>query len=212
MHRSFGFLVALVLAASVVAAEKGTALLVQKDFADFDYVADKPADIATVCKLKDDGVVAIIGSPIGYIATKATHKNYRLHAEWRWSGAPGNSGVLVHITGGPKDRQWPLSLQVQTKNKAAGDLLPMAGFTFSDALTSPAGAAVPLKAHTAPDSEKPVGEWNSADIVCRGDTVEVTINGVVQNKVAGCMAAEGKIGFQLEGVPFELRNVRLEPL
>ena len=213
MRFSCGFLTALAFVASGLnAAEKPAVLLAQKDFSDFEYVAGAPADIATVCKLKDDGVVAVSGAPIGYIATKATHRNYRLHAEWRWTGAPGNSGVLVHIASGPKDRQWPLSLQVQTKNKAAGDLLPMAGFTFSDALTSPAGSAVPLKAHTAPDSEKPVGEWNSTDIVCRGDAVEVTINGVVQNKVAGCAVAEGKVGFQLEGVPFELRNIRLESL
>jgi hypothetical protein len=57
-----------------------------------------------------------------------------------------------------------------------------------------------------------VGEWNSCDVTCRGDTIEVTINGVPQNKVTKCVPTAGKVGFQLEGTPFELRNVKIEPL
>ena len=78
-----------------------------------------------------------------------------------------------------------------------------------DALHQPAGR---LLARSGSGSEKPAGEWNSADIVCRGDVIEVTINGVPQNKVTGCSAREGKIGIQLEGIPFELRNVSLMAL
>jgi hypothetical protein len=101
---------------------------------------------------------------------------------------------------------------VQTKNNAVGDLLPMAGATFSESLTSAPGATPLVKAHIAPDSEKPAGEWNSCDIICRGDTIAVTINGVVQNKVTGCSLSGGAVGFQFEGVPFELRDVNLTPL
>lgn len=61
----------------------------------------------------------------------------------------------------------------------------------------------------APDSEKPAGEWNTCDITCRDDTIEVTVNGVLQNRVTGCSLREGRVGFQFEGVPFELRHVRL---
>jgi hypothetical protein len=34
-------------------------------------------------------------------------------------------------------------------------------------------------------------------------------NGVRQNGVTGCAPRSGKIGFQFEGVPFELRRVRM---
>jgi hypothetical protein len=40
----------------------------------------------------------------------------------------------------------------------------------------------------------------------------VTINGVLQNRVTGCSLKEGRIGFQFEGVPFELRGVTLTKL
>jgi hypothetical protein len=35
---------------------------------------------------------------------------------------------------------------------------------------------------------------------------------VAQNRVSGASPAKGPIGFQLEGTPYELRNVRIEQL
>lgn len=165
-----------------------------------------------VMAARPSGVIAVAGNPSGYVATRATYANYRLHAEWRWPGKPGNGGILLHIRGGPKDRVWPLSQQVQTKHGSAGDLLPMAGATFTERLTSAPGAATPIKSHAAPDSERPAGEWNSMDVVCRDGTVEVAINGVAQNRVTGANPSSGRIGIQLEGAPYELRNVRITPL
>lgn len=163
-------------------------------------------DIASVCTARADGVIAATGKPVGFIATTATYHNYRLHAEWRWSGKPGNGGVLLHISSGPKDRAWPLCFQVQTKHGAAGDLLPMAGAAFAEPLTSAPGATA-ARIRISTDSEKPAGEWNTCDLTCRGDTIEVVINGVLQNRVTGISVQEGKIGFQFEGTPFELRGV-----
>ncbi len=184
------------------------------DLAGWEYFTpDTHATLADVCTVKPDGVLAVAGKPNGYLATVASHANYRLHAEWRWPDKAGNSGVLVHISSGPIDRNvWPLCYQIQTKNKSVGDLLPMADAKFAEPLSTPPEAKPPLLGHSAPDSEKPAGEWNTCDIVCRGDTIEVTINGVLQNKVSGCSVHEGKIGIQLEGTPFELRNVTLAPL
>ena len=51
-----------------------------------------------------------------------------------------------------------------------------------------------------------------ADIVSRNGVMDVTVNGVVQNRVTGAKPAQGRIGFQLEGAPYELRNIRLEEL
>ena len=190
----------------------GADLFNGRDLAGWEYVTlPTVMDIASVCTVKPDGVIAVVGKPVGYIAATGSYHDYRLHAEWRWPGKAGNSGVLVHITGGPKDRVWPLCHQVQTKSGNVGDLLPMAGATFAEPLTSAPGATA-IKARTAPDSEKPVGEWNSCDVICRGDTIEVTVNGVLQNRVTRASPATGRVGFQLEGVPFELRRVHLEPL
>lgn len=179
---------------------------------DVDIVTSPAADRSAVWSPRADGVIAVAGKPAGFIATRATYANYRLHVEWRWTGKPGNSGVLLHIASGPKDKVWPLCLQVQTKSGSAGDLLPMAGAHFDQPLSSAPGAYPPIKARTASDSEKPAGEWNSMDVTSRDGVVDVAINGVAHNHVSGLQPRSGPIGFQLEGTPYELRNLRIQPL
>lgn len=202
---------ALPLLCCVLCTASADELFNHRDFSGWELIAPGMSDISTVCHFQSEGVISVTGQPVGFIATARSYENYRLHAEWRWSGKPGNGGVLIHISSGPKDRVWPLCFQIQAKNKSTGDFLPMAGATFAEPLTSAAGAATAIKAHTAPDSEKPAGEWNTCDILCRGDTVEVSINGVVQNRVTQTNPHSGRIGFQLEGTPFELRNITLTP-
>jgi hypothetical protein len=101
---------------------------------------------------------------------------------------------------------------VQNKHGFAGDILPMVGAGFAEPLTTAPGAYPAIKGHTAPDSERPAGEWNSADILARDGVIEVAINGVPQNRVSAVSPAAGRIGFQLEGVPYELRNITITPL
>jgi hypothetical protein len=185
------------------------------DLSGWAYVTTPAADIKSACTLKPDGVVAVIGKPVGYLATTASYQNYRLHAEWRWSADAAknsNSGVLLHIASGPKDRAWPICFQMQLKLQRAGDLLPMAGAAFAEKLSTPPAAKTPQLDRKADSSEKPLGEWNSCDIVCQDGAMEITVNGVLQNRVTKCQPAAGQIGFQLEGTPYELRNVRIEVL
>src|SRR6478735_2734276 len=148
----------LLLTAALTATAQAAspeALFNGHDFTGWQYSGAAGVDIAAVCTQNADGVIAAAGKPSGYIATTNSYANFRLHAEWRWSGQPGNGGVLVHISSGPKDRVWPACYQVQLKNKSVGDLLPMAGATFAEALTSAPGAATAIKAHIAADNEKP---------------------------------------------------------
>lgn len=184
-----------------------------RDLAGWTFVTPTAANIATVCTVKPDGVLAVAGKPVGYLVTEGVYENYRLRLEWRWSGKSGNSGVLLHIASGPIDRNtWPLCLQLQTKATRMGDLLPMAGAKFAEKLSTAPDAKTPQLDRVSPDSEKPAGEWNALEIVCRGSTIECFINGVRQNGVTQCTPHAGRIGFQLEGASYELRNVRLSPL
>ncbi len=219
MMRLLSSLAVFACTAALVRAEapaKSVELFNGQDLSGWDYVTpDKTATLATVCLVKPDGVLAVAGKPVGYLATKGSYGNYRLHVEYRWpadAAKNSNGGVLLHIASGPIDRNtWPLSLQVQTKLTRFGDLLPMAGAAFAEPLTSAPGKTQQLD-RQKPDSEKPPGEWNAIDVVCRGESVEVSVNGVAQNRVTACKPAAGRIGFQLEGMPYELRNLRLAPL
>ncbi|HEX5344160.1 MAG TPA: DUF1080 domain-containing protein [Duganella sp.] len=183
-----------------------------RDFSGWELQTTPAVSVTDAFQVLPDGVIASAGKPSGFIATRESYRNYKLHVEWRWPGKPGNGGVLLHISPGTFDRVWPVSLQVQTKFGNVGDLLPMAAASFAEALTSAAGAETRIKARTAADSEKPAGEWNTCDIVSRDGTVEVSVNGVLQNHVSKVSPASGRIGFQLEATPYELRRVELTPL
>lgn len=180
-----------------------------KDLTGWSYVASgKPADIARVCSVKDD-VLVCTGSPQGYLLLGDVRANYVLHFEWRWttSNPKNNSGGLLNITDGPLQQNlWPISFQAQTKTTFAGDIISMSSAACAEA---PAGKTANKQKDP---SEKAIGDWNAADVVVRGDTIEYTVNGVLQNKVTKCVPSFGKIGFQLEGYPYEMRNIKLSPL
>src|SRR5690606_39815486 len=61
-------------------------------------------------------------------------------------------------------------------------------------------------------SEKPVGEWNTMVIECRGNTIKVWVNGDLVNHGYDCTASKGNIALQAEGAEVEFRKVMLTPL
>jgi hypothetical protein len=228
MNRARAVTLAALLAAIAHAAEPSagppisppgpTDLFNGKDLAGWQYVAGVAGDIQQVAAVKD-GVIAVAGKPNGYLVTTTAWADYTLHVEWRWtSTAPtpvANGGILIHVTSGPVQQNlWPTSFQVQLKVQRAGDVLSMGDAKFAEPPTTAGTAASPSStlARQADASEMPLGEWNRADITVRGTAIDVVINDVKQNRVTRCVPASGRIGFQLEGQPFELRNVRVGPL
>ena len=156
-----------------------------------------------------DGIIHLSSKLSGYLVTEKTFSDYHLHVEWRWpkdAVANSNSGVLVHLHG--PDAVWPLCFECQLKTGNAGQVVGMG-------LDIPA-APMDNKRKRAPklaaSSEKPFTEWNTYEIFCRGDTIEVFINGVRQNFVEKLPASTGGIALQLEGFPIDFRNVWLEKL
>jgi len=61
-------------------------------------------------------------------------------------------------------------------------------------------------------SEKPLGQWNNYDIICKDDWVVALVNGVLQNVATQCSVTSGKICLQSEGTPIECRNIWVELL
>jgi len=126
-----------------------------------------------------NGVIQCQGKPYGYARTLQTYENYQLHVEWRWSDGPGNSGVFLHVN--PPDKVWPLCFEAQLQAGNAGEIRCNGGSTASG-LTPANPKSFPRQ---QPSSEKPAGEWNSYDIICRSNTIVVRVNGVLQNQVTG---------------------------
>jgi len=157
----------------------------------------------------EDGVVKCTGRPAGYMRTEKAYKNYKFVMEWRFT-KPGNSGVLVHMSG--KDGVWPRSLECQGQHQAQGDFWVIGGFEFKEhkAGGQRVNGRNVKKLH--PHNEKPVGEWNTYEIVCDGDTVLPSVNGKLMNEAHECSDTSGKVCIQSEGSQWEARKVYLEPL
>jgi hypothetical protein len=155
------------------------------------------------------GVLSLVGAPSGYLRTVKKFANYHLHIEWRWpygAAAKSNSGVFVHVQGA--DSIWPPGVECQLEAGNAGQLVG----TAVDLPGAPVSNKKPRAPKLAASSEKPFGEWNVFEIFCRGDTIEVFVNGVRQNKVEKISVQSGAIGLQMEGFPVEFRDIWVEKL
>ena len=172
----------------------------------------KPAD---VWKLAPDGVLTCRGKPKGYIATEKQYTDFTLRLEWRWpKDKTGSGGILVRMTG--PDKIWPKSLEPQINAGDAGDLWGLDGFALAGPpdrtkviAESPFGKLTNVKKTAA--MEKPAGEWNRYEIVARGDTVVLSINGREVNRATRCDVVPGRICLTAEGDEYYFRNVELIP-
>ena len=167
------------------------------------FLGDSSVDPADVWSVRN-GVLQCKGRPKGYIRTTTPYADYHLHVEWRWPEKPTNSGVLLHLT--EPDTIWPLCIEAQLQNQHAGDFIALGSSTFAERKE---GKRVPKRHDT---NEKEPGQWNSYDILCDGDTITLTVNGLVQNKATKTSLTAGYIALQSEGSPIEFRNVMLTPL
>ncbi len=160
-----------------------------------------------------DGVIETVGVPAGYIRTKKVYSDYRLHVEWRYPDKEVNSGVMIH-TNGP-DQIWPSHYQCQLKHLDVGDIIVLgvgvrATVGGKEYISTEKEKPVAAKFHEP--NEKKSGEWNSYDITCKGNTIEVDVNGLLQNKATNCTVTSGSIGLQAEGCKIQFRNIWVEKL
>jgi hypothetical protein len=236
----------LLLAAAVVAAVAalgradappvpGTPLFNGKDLTGWKTFLDprtKDADPAKVWTIKD-GEIHCTGKPNGYLLTDKEYDNYLLRVQWRFPGAPGNSGVFVHVSG--PDKIWPKGVECQLMSGRAGDFWLVDGFKMT--VPDSQGRQDPNQARhfvrlgeswkkldgkdargrdkyeiVSKPVEKPVGEWNQYEITCTGDTIKVVVNGHHVNTGTHAEATKGHILLQSEGAPIVFRNIEIVPL
>jgi len=62
------------------------------------------------------------------------------------------------------------------------------------------------------DVERPIGEWNRAEIVCDGNSVVYWLNGTKVNEGTNGTYREGSLLFQSEGAEIFFRRIELHPL
>jgi len=166
------------------------------------YLKDPKVDPASVFTVQN-GVINIKGDPFGYMRTNESYSDYKLHVEWRYPVEASNSGVFVH--GQKPDTIWLKCVECQLKAGSAGDFVCMNGADMSERKDK----AVRVVPKMAASSEKAIGEWNTMEVSCKGNTIELSVNGVLQNKGTNVNLSSGSICLQSEGKAIEFRNVFL---
>jgi hypothetical protein len=189
--------------------EMSVPLFNQKDFTGWTFCSrgtNPPSATWSV----SNGVMHCTGEPSGYIRTTQTYSNYFLTVVWRFvKVAPkkDNTGILVHIQ--PPDKVWPQCVQVQGKSTRQGDLFVMAGAECKEHKGKDANTPVSFLDDSA---EKPVGEWNRVEVICKNGKVVAFVNGKFMNEITECTINSGYIGIQSEGGDIEIRSMDYCPL
>jgi hypothetical protein len=171
-----------------------------------------------------DGMLVSQGTPRGHLITDRQFSGFKLVAEYRFPGKPGNCGILVHAsTPRALYEMFPASIEVQMNSGHAGDF-----WCIHENIEVPdmekrrprgknqewGGKKGDSRRilNLTDGSEKPLGEWNTMEIVCRGKEVIVHVNGDLVNHGSNCTVSEGQIAIQAEGAVVEFRKLELTPL
>jgi hypothetical protein len=200
--------VALFCFTGELSAQQVIKLFNGKDLSNWDFIVDKNAIPADQVYSAKDGVIHIKGTPFGYMYTKEKYDNYKLHVEWRWPQEATNSGIFLLVE--DVKNPFPNGIECQLAAGNAGDFVCLGGSDLAEFIQRPGEErpAFPVVKKANATSEKPVGEWNEANIWVKNGTIIVYINGVYQNTGTNKVKT-GHIGLQSEGKDIQFRNVQI---
>jgi len=185
--------------------------------------ADQKKDLKPSFIIRN-GMLVSLGRPLGHLITDKKHSNFKLVAEYRFPGKPGNCGVLVYAsTPRALYEMFPASIEVQMNSGHAGDFWCIHENIVVPDMEKRRPRGKNQKwggkqgdsrriLNLTDGTEKPLGEWNTMEIVCKGKEVIVHLNGVLVNHGTECTVSEGQIAIQAEGAEVEFRKLELTPL
>ena len=169
-----------------------------------------------------NGMLVSLGEPEGHLISDSTYRDYRLEAEYRFPGTPGNAGILVHAsTPRALYGMFPRSIEVQMESSNAGDFWCIVedirvpdmerrrGPKEQWGITEGKGRRI---LNLTDNSEKPVGQWNTMVIEAVGRSIRVWVNGDLVNDGTDATADHGQIALQAEGSEVEFRKLTLSSI
>ena len=179
-----------------------------KDFNGWTFCLRSNAEPAKTYSVTN-GLMHCTGQPFGYVRTDKSFRDYKLTVEWRFvkvAARADNSGVFVHVQ--TPDAVWPRVIENQGQFHHQGDIVLMGGATAKGF----EGSQMHFVKAQQPQNENAAGEWNTYEVICRGDTVQNFVNGKLMNELTGANVTSGAVAMQSEGGEWELRKIYVEPL
>jgi hypothetical protein len=206
-----------------------------------------PSDVFSVVQQDGAPAIRISGEIYGALITQTEHEHYHLRAQFRWGTTrwpprpeqPRDTGCCYHSVGplGASYGYWMRSFEFQIQEGDVGDFYSLAGAIVdvhatavdaanpnSDLAFAPAAPKVVgttrrvIKAATV---ERPLGEWNTLDLYCLGQTSVHVVNGRTQVVLSGLRhtvgdgevpLTRGKIQLQSEAAEVFFRGIAIRPI
>ena len=155
-----------------------------------------------------DGVLVCSGRVHGYWYTEQRYLNFTLRFDFRYVPPPewdgddaifgGQSGTHLFVT---EHDIWPRAIEIQGRNY---DTLSVIAVSAQAKFTDDGEARRRAR--------KPLGEWNSVEIVSSNGEIRSSLNGVLISTVSEHEFTEpGHIAFESQGTEIQWRNVRIKP-
>ena len=168
--------------------------------------AGQPAE---KCWKVDEGLVTCTGEKGPWLRSKEEFGDFNLRLEYKLK-AGGNSGVYIRVPENGDHHGDDAGIEVQILDDAAERYRTLKPYQYTGSLY----AIAPATSHVA----KPVGEWNTLEINCRGTRYHVIHNGttVIATDEAAFPELKGRLikghlGLQNHSEEVWFRNVRVGP-
>jgi mono/diheme cytochrome c family protein len=153
----------------------------------------------------ENGMIVVSGTPLGFMYPDKKYKDFTLRLEYRFPPYPGmensdqyygNSGYLLFMQ---SLRVWPEMIEIQGMNAELLDVRANKSVKYTvDTLARARGT-------------RPVGQWNSIEIVSKDSQVWSYVNGVLVSTITHHDYKDpGYLGFQSEGAKLYWRNIRIK--
>lgn len=169
-------------------------------------------DVAEACWSVVDGLLVCSGKKGPWLRSDAEFDDFNVRLEYRLSTG-GNSGMYVRVPldgnhHRDNDTLPPAGFEVQILDDAAPGHLKLKDYQYSASIYDIAGAN--------PRVSRPVGEWNSLEINCRGQHVTTWHNGhrvanvtAADSPLLGLRSTKGFLGLQNHNTIVKLREIRI---
>ena len=198
----------MMLAIALALASQEIDLFPSKDLKGWTRVPIKPLADKPVWTVSEDGKTLVIDG-VGATEILLYEKEFGdgvFHVEWRWRKNEDpkyvyNGGVYVRTA---MDGKTWVQAQVARAEKppVVGDLMGMI----------PGDTKRQDYFQKGPSPEAPVGEWNSYDVTCKGDRIDLSVNGKATATWEKCPLLKGRVGLQAEFAVIEVRAIRFKPM
>lgn len=153
----------------------------------------------------ENGVIVWKEKGGGYVQTRRKFSDFILRVDWRIAKPAGNSGI--HLRAPLAGRGSRIGMEFQ-----------LLGDTGEEPHKNGTGSIYDVKAPLL-NASNPVGEWNTAEIICDGSHFKATLNGQLIQDVdldsdpeLRVRLRRGFIALQDHGDPVEFKNIRLKEL